>query len=829
MKRHSAQTLFRLACAALLVSLDIYPPAPVGAQQATTAAGERNTGGTVDRTEAGRFQAVVAQYCVSCHNTRLKTGGLALDAMNYGDIPSQGDVWEKVIRKVNVGMMPPSGAPRPTEAVRTELVSWLETTLDRAALANPTPGTKVLHRLNRAEYANAIRDLLALEVDPSALLPVDDSAYGFDNVADVLGVSPVLVERYLSASHKISAMAVGDPETAPGVEVFRVSPDASQDTHIEGLPIGTMGGIRATFTLAAAGDYLIGVKFLREFGNDVRGLEDEHTLEYSVDGERVGMVPVGGDKDFGDNRPQAADEIDKRTQLRLSLSAGPHVITAAFLERTSIRPTRLQLPVRSAADSRYRFGYPHVERLTVSGPFSTTALGDTPSRSRVFVCRPMANADEVPCARRILTTLARRAYRGDVTETDTDSLLDAYAVGRARGSFDKGIQLGLQRILASPKFTFRVESDPAGAKPDSAYRLTDLELASRLSFFLWSSIPDEELLDVARRQRLHLPSVLTQQVRRMLADPKSQALVTNFAGQWLYLRNLKTMTPHSYNFADFDDNLRQAFIRETSLFFESVLREDRNVQDLMTADYTFLNERLAKHYRIPNVYGSHFRRVTLAEDARRGLLGKGAILMASSHTDRTSPVVRGKWVLDNILAAPPPPPPADIVIPPLDEKGEREGKVLTMRERMEEHRKNPVCASCHRIMDPIGLALENFDAVGAWRTRDGGTSGPPIDPSGVLLDGTKVDGVVGLRQALMRKPEQFVGTLTEKLMTYALGRGLSHHDMPAVRTIVKQSRTSNYRFSSVILGIVESSPFTMRLATAEIPTPSSARVASHAR
>ncbi len=733
--------------------------------------------------------AVVTKYCVTCHNDRAKTGGLSLEKVDIAAPVAAADVWERVVRKVRVGMMPPQGSPQPDAEARAALVSYLTTTLDREAAAHPNPGRPLVHRLNRAEYSNAIRDLLALDVDASALLPPDDAAYGFDNIADALGVSPVLLERYLAAAGKISSLAVGDPDTGPAGEVFRIRQDASQDIHIEGLPVGTVGGILAKTTLPLDGTYDFSIKLFRTNLGVVRGLEYEHQLEYTVDGVRVHLSRVGGEEDFRanlKNMTKAGDDVEARAHVRIPLKAGPHVITAAFLERSdAINPLRLQPFIRSSNDTLDTIGHPHLDTFTLTGPFDPTGPGDTPSRRKIFICRPSQTVTEDACARRIVSTLARRAYRGQVSSADLERLHEFFLKGRKLGTFETGIQTALQRILASPKFSFRVERDPAGAVPGQMYRISDLELASRLSFFLWSSIPDDQLLRVAAQGTLHTPAVLTQQVRRMLADEKAEALVSNFAGQWLYLRNLKSLQPNSLEFPDFDDNLRQAFQRETELFFRSILREDRNVLDLLKADYTFLNERLAKHYGVPNIYGSHYRRVTLTDDARKGLLGKGAILMVTSHADRTSPVVRGKWVLDNLLSAPVPPMPNNV--PPLNEDANRGGKILTMRERMEEHRKNPVCAACHKIMDPIGLSMENFDAVGAWRTRDGGTLGSPINASGELLDGTKVDGVVTLRQALLRQSDLFVGTVAEKLMIYALGRGLAYYDQPEVRRIVRES------------------------------------------
>ena len=757
--------------------------------------------------------AVVTKYCVTCHNDRAKTGGLSLEKVDIAAPVASADVWERVVRKVRVGMMPPQGSPQPDAESRAALVSYLTTTLDREAAAHPNPGRPLVHRLNRAEYSNAIRDLLALDVDASALLPPDDAAYGFDNIADALGVSPVLLERYLAAAGKISSLAVGDPDTGPAGEVFRIRQDASQDIHIEGLPVGTVGGILAKTTLPLDGTYDFSIKLFRTNLGVVRGLEYEHQLEYTVDGARVHVSRVGGEEDFRanlKNMTKAGDDVEARAHVRIPLKAGPHVITAAFLERSdAINPLRLQPFIRSSNDTLDTIGHPHLDTFTLTGPFDPTGPGDTPSRRKIFICRPSQTVAEDACARRIVSTLARRAYRGQVSSADLERLHEFFLKGRKLGTFETGIQTALQRILASPKFSFRVERDPAGAVPGQMYRISDLELASRLSFFLWSSIPDDQLLRVAAQGTLHTPAVLTQQVRRMLADEKAEALVSNFAGQWLYLRNLKSLQPNSLEFPDFDDNLRQAFQRETELFFRSILREDRNVLDLLNADYTFLNERLAKHYGVPNIYGSHYRRVTLGDDARKGLLGKGAILMVTSHADRTSPVVRGKWVLDNLLSAPVPPMPNNV--PPLNEDANRGGKILTMRERMEEHRKNPVCAACHKIMDPIGLSMENFDAVGAWRTRDGGTLGSPINASGELLDGTKVDGVVTLRQALLRQSDLFVGTVAEKLMVYALGRGLAYYDQPEVRRIVRESAAQDYRFSSLILGVVNSTAFQKRV------------------
>ncbi len=761
--------------------------------------------------------ATIQRYCVPCHNDRTRTGGLALEGLDPAEVGANPDLWEKVVRKVRVGMMPPLGSPQPPEAVRADLLSSLTTSLDRLATVQPNPGRRPVHRLNRSEYANAVRDLLAVEVDPAALLPPDDSAYGFDNVADLLGVSPVLLERYLSAAGTISSLAVGDPDIGVAGDTFRVRQDASQDRHVEGLPLGTVGGMAVHYTAPLDGEYDIQTKLFRTNLGAMRGLEYEHQLEVIVDGARVHLARFGGDADFRAslaNPTAAGDDVDGRTRVRVRLNAGPHTIGVAFIERPPVQNShRLQPFIRSSHDTFDPAGYPHIDVFSVTGPYNPTGAGDTPSRRAIFSCRPATPADEEPCAGQILSRLARQAYRGHDTPDDIQRLMAFFATGRQHGTFDAGIQLALQRILASAKFVMRIERDPAGAAVGSIHRISDLDLASRLSFFLWSSIPDEELIRDAQANRLRQPDVLRQHVRRMLADPKSTAFVNNFAGQWLYLRNLKNMVPLSTEFVDFDDNLRRAFEQEALLFFDSIVREDRSVVDLMTADHTFLNERLARHYGIPHVYGSDFRRVTLTQDVRRGLLGKGAVLMVTSHTDRTSPVVRGKWVLDNLLSAPPPPMPDNV--PPLDEQPQAEGgRVLTMRERLATHRQNPVCSGCHQIMDPIGLAMENFDAVGAWRDREGGTLGSPIDASGVLLDGTKVDGIVSLRTALLRDPEIFVGTVVEKLMTYALGRGIAYYDMPTMRAIVRHAGQQEYRFSSIVEGVVSSAAFQMRTASA---------------
>jgi catechol 2,3-dioxygenase-like lactoylglutathione lyase family enzyme len=755
-------------------------------------------------------QAVVGKYCVSCHNVRTSTARLALDLLDVGDVSRDAATWEKVIKKVRSGAMPPLGMPQPDAAARTALVSFLETTLDHAAAANPNPGRPALHRLNRAEYQNVIRDLLALEVDAASLLPADDSSFGFDNVADVLGMSPVLLERYIAAAEKISALAVGDADTPAADKTHRVRFDLTQTGHIEGLPLGTRGGTLIRDTVPLDGEYVIKPKLWRTNVGFIRGLAYPHQVEITVDGERVHLVTIGTAEDYQTSLmgpDNAAKIIEARMQVRVPIKAGPRAIGVAFVQKTAaLAPTLLQ-PYLSTLDPVDSDGVPRFESVTISGPFNARGAANTPSRRRIFTCRPAPGATvaaETACARQILATLARRAYRRPVVDADLAALQAFYQDGRARNGFEGGVQLALQRILSDPEFVFRAERDPQGPAPRAAFRISGLELASRLSFFLWSSIPDDELLRVAAQGRLADAVVLERQVKRMLADPKAAALISNFAGQWLYLRNLRNVVPSKDQFPDFDDNLRQALQRETELLLQHVMQQDRSVLELLTADYTFVNERLARHYGIAGVYGTKFRRVAVTNEARRGLLGHGSILTVTSQPNRTSPVLRGKWILDNLLGTPPPAPPA--VVPPLRENSERE-RPLTMREQMEEHRGNPACAGCHKLMDPLGFALENFDGVGAWRTND---LRIPIDPSTELADGTRIAGPSALRQSIAARPAVFVSTMTEKMLIYALGRGVEHYDMPAVRAIVRDAEGGGYRFSSLVLGIVKSVPFQMR-------------------
>jgi len=760
-------------------------------------------------------QTTIQQYCVTCHNQRLKTGGLSLDTLDIANVQASAETWESVVRKLRVGAMPPHGVRRPDQKTTDSLIAWLEGELDRTS--SRSPGRPVLRRLNRAEYANAIRDLLGLDVDVTALLPPDVSAFGFDNVADAQGSSPALLQAYLAAARKISAIAVGDPRINTGSDTYSVRQDLSQDVHLEGLPLGTVGGMRARHTFPVDGEYEFQVRLYRTNLSAIRGLEDPHDLELTLDEEPILRASVGGEKDLialQTNPTEASDTLEAtRLRVRRAVKGGQRDVAAAFLDATPplFETNRLQRFIRAFSNPFDAEGAPHVQSITIQGPFGTKTVGAPPSPS-VFICRPPSPGGfggpgpEIACARQILSSLATQAYRRPISAAELNDLVSYYSQAKGNGTFQDGIQFGLRRILASPSFVFRPEAEPSSIAPGSPYRITEFELATRLSFFFWSSLPDEPLMRAAREGRLKNPDVLAAQVRRMLADARASAFVSNFAGQWLHLRNLKGKVPNSELFPDFDDNLRQAFQREAELFFESIVREDRSVLDLMNADYTFVNERLARHYGIASVFGSDFRRVSLADDARRGILGKGAVLLVTSHATTTSPVLRGKWVLENLMGAPPPPPPADLdTALKTDPPG---SAPKTMREQMERHRTNPVCANCHRVMDPIGFALENFDLVGAWRTKDAG--GLALNTADELTDGTKVDGVVSLRQALVRRPDVFVQTLTEKMMVYALGRGLTYEDMPEVRKVVRTAGQKDYRFSVLIQGIVESVPFTMR-------------------
>ncbi len=756
---------------------------------------------------AEHASAAIERYCVDCHNPTDYTGDFSFHRLDAANVDTDPSGWELVVRKLRTGTMPPPDARRPTPETYQSLTEWLEAELDAASPAYPGPPT--LRRLNRAEYANAIRDLLHLEVDAATLLPPDDSAFGFDNIGDLLGFSPALLERYLTAADVVSALAIGDPATAAGATVYQLRGDQSQNSHLEGLPLGTVGGLAAEHIFPLDAEYEFAVSLFRTNLEAIRGLEHPHTLEVAVDGERVLLEQIGGDGEIvlpDATITERSDAVEARLRVRVPVEAGARRVTAAFIRKMGAGTNRLRPFERSNSGTYDATGRPHVETLMITGPFSPTGAGDTPSRKRIFTCMPAGAEDEARCAREVLSSLATRAYRRPIGEDDLARLLPFYEAGRAAGTFETGIQLALRRILASPSFAFRVEAEPEDLAAGAAYPVSDLELATRLSFFLWSSIPDDELLAVAGRGELQDRQTLRKQVLRMLADPKAAALAENFAGQWLHLRNLDNINPNSDEFPDFDHDLRRAFRKETELFFASIVEEDRSIIDLLTADYTFVDERLARHYGIPNVYGSRFRRVELGPElsARYGLLGKGGILMATSHADRTAPSLRGKWILENLLGSPPPPPPPNV--PSLE--GEVGAAPQTLRERLELHRDAPACAGCHALLDPLGFAMENFDAVGAWRTFD---EGEPIDASGRLATGADVDGVEDLRASLVADPNVFVATVTEKLMIYAFGRGLRHYDMPVMRKIMREAEASDYSFSSLVLGIIESAPFRMRV------------------
>ena len=765
------------------------------------------------------YRAVLDQYCVTCHNQTARTAELLLDQADVENIGDGPEVWEKVLKKLRAGAMPPAGMPRPDQATYDSFATYLETALDSASAAHPNPGRPVLHRLNRVEYANAVRDLLAVEIDGATLLPADDSRHGFDNIGDVLTVSPALLERYLSAARKISRLALGDPDISPVFEGYNVPKYFVQDDRMsEALPFGSRGGIAVRHNFPLDGEYLLKVRLARNSRDYITGLLDRpHQLDVRLDGARLELFTIGGETHgrsaplFSNNAMgDRAQDIYERNaddilEVRFPATAGPQQIEVAFLKETSMPEGPLRTPMSKYDLHNYKGGEPGVASVSITGPYDATGIGETPSRDKIFVCRPSSAQDEEPCATKILSTLARRAYRRPLIEDDIQTLLAFYKAGHNEGGFEAGIGSALERILVGPEFLFRIEVDPENVAPDTAYPISDLELASRLSFFLWSSIPDDQLLELAEGGKLQDPVVLEQQVRRLLKDSRSKALVSNFAAQWLQLRSLRAINPDQDVFPYFEENLREAFRVETELFFESLLREDRSVLELLSANYTFVNERLARHYGIPDVYGSHFRRVELETEERRGLLGKGSILALTSYANRTSPVLRGKWVLENLLGTPPPPPPPNI--PDLVES-DKDSQAFSMREAMEQHRANPACATCHNVMDPLGFALENFDGIGTWRTTD---AGDPIDSSGVLPDGTPFRGPAELQRVLLEsKSEEFVATATERLLTYALGRGVESYDAPAIRSIIREAAPKNYRWSSLILGIVKSAPFQMR-------------------
>jgi mono/diheme cytochrome c family protein len=757
--------------------------------------------------DATQYRALLDRYCVTCHNEQLRTADLMLDKMNISDISNSPDIWEKVLRKLSAGQMPPQGMPRPDQSDLNAMTSYLESELDTLTQMDPNPGRRVaVHRLNRAEYANAVRDLLAVNIDEESLLPADDAGGGFDNIADILSISPLHMERYMSAARQISRLAIGDTQIPPDTKLYEISEFFDQQDRVsEDLPFGSHGGLAVSHRFPLSGEYEVTIRLQRTEYLYVRGIAEPHNIDIRLDGKRVKLFTIGGEHVGIADGIQAADTIppdfnqaeyernaDDILEVRIPIEAGTHTIGVTFLkEFFAAENMRIESDIG-------------VSNLTITGPFDAMGPGITASREKILSCMPSGPQDEEACARRILSKLARAAYRRPVVDTDLEELMNFYRDASEQQGFESGVQMAIRRILISPEFLFRIERDPAGIEPGENYAISDLELASRLSFFIWSSIPDEELLNLAENGRLREPEVLKQQVVRMLTDNRSSALVENFAGQWLYLRNIKTINPSKDIFSEFDENLRQAFRTETELFFQSMIREDRPIPELLGADYTFLNQRLAEHYGISGIYGNRFRRVVLEDENRHGLLGQGSILTVTSIANRTSPVIRGKWVLENLLGTPPPDAPANV--PALKEKGEG-GTALTMRQQMEQHRANPPCSGCHKLMDPIGFALENFDGVGQWRDTE---AGAPINPAGTLPDGTNIGGAADLREALLSRPEQLVHTVTEKMLIYALGRGLEYYDAATVRQIIRNTRNNDYRWSSLILGIVNSTPFQMR-------------------
>ena len=791
----------RLVLAGLAAALSLSVQGRLNAQQGNAASAAASP--TLDQRQ------FLDRYCATCHNQRLQTGGLSLEQVDVSRPAAQPELWEKVVRKLHTGLMPPPQTLQPPQADRRAMLTWLRTSLDAGAAANLNPGrTETLRRLTRTEYQNAVRDVLALDIDAASLLPADESGHGFDNVI-VGDLSPTLLNRYIAAAQKISRLAVGTTQSLQG-DIIRVAPDLTQEDHLHGLPLGTRGGLSTSYTFPRDGEYEIQILLARNLTGTVSGMRDDRPHELLV---LLDRKPV---KTFTIQRPAKGDDslfrqvaaVDKDLKARVAVSAGPHNLAVTFAkEGSSLTETLRQPTLARFNDNRYPRMVPAIDQVLVTGPYGPKGPGNTPSRRRLFVCRPSGpgKSQEEECAREILATLMRRAYRRPIAEAEFDSPMAFYREGRAEGDFDTGVAKALSAVLANPGFLFRVESDPENAPASGVYRVSDVDLASRLSFFLWSSIPDDELLDVAVQGQLRQPGELEKQTRRMLADRRSINFATNFAGQWLRLRNVEAVLPSANLFRDFDDNLRQAFRKETELFFDSVLHEDRSVLTFVRSDYTFLNERLAKHYGIPGVYGSRFRRVTLAPESKRGgLLRQGSVLSVTSYATRTSPVLRGVFVLSNLLGAPPSPPPPNV--PALDESAVAAN--LPMRERLAAHRRNAVCASCHRTIDPAGFSLENFNAVGQWRDREVG--GELVDASGTLPGAGEFRGPDGLEDALLDRPELFVATLAERLLTFALGRGVEYFDAPAVRKIVRDAEKDDYRFSSLILGIVESLPFQMR-------------------
>jgi uncharacterized protein DUF1592/uncharacterized protein DUF1588/uncharacterized protein DUF1587/uncharacterized protein DUF1595/uncharacterized protein DUF1585 len=763
--------------------------------------------------------SLTKQYCSACHNDQLKTGGMTLTQLDVAHPEQNAELAEKVIRKLRAGLMPPPGLPKPKQAALEAFVSSLENEIDQAAAAHPNPGHPALHRLNRTEYANSIRDLLAVDIDVASLLPADDMSHGFDNMSDVLTVSPTLLEGYLRAAGRVSREAVGDKDAPPLTKTYSISRVLNQTRHIEGTPFGTRGGIAVTHDFPADGEYVFKLGFYYSPTGPLFGLNQGkgQQIEIAINGDQVALIDIN---------PAMRLANDGIKTPPIKVKAGPQRVSASFIQKfdgpieDEYRMVEQSLVDVSAGTVPGMTTLPHLHELSVTGPTNATGISDTPARRKIFTCRPAAGADEVPCAKKIIAALSRQAFRRPVTDTDLENLLGFYQAGRNEGDFESGIRTAIQAIIASPQFVFRFERIPAGTAPGKNYHLSDLELASRLSYFLWSTAPDDQLVSLANQGKLKDPAVLEKQVHRMLADPRAATLATNFAGQWLHLQNLRDVSPDLFLFPDFDRSLAQSMTRETELLFDSIMREDRSVADLLTANYTFVNERLARHYGIPNIMGNRFRRVTLTDPNRFGLLGQGSILLLTSTATRTSPVRRGQWVLEVLMGTPPPPPPPNI---PLLKEAADLAKPMSVRERLEEHRKNPACAGCHKMMDPIGFALENFDAVGAWRVND---SGFPIDPAGTMYDGQKLNGPVSLREALLKHSDSFFGTFSENLLAYGLGRVIDYNDMPFVRGVEREAARGNNRFSAFVLGVVRSPAFQMRRVEDADPMPTDA-AASH--
>ncbi len=762
--------------------------------------------------------ALVKQYCVGCHNDRNKdrTSGLSFQSFDAAAITDHPDVAERMIRRLRSGMMPPVGAKRPDQASISGLVSAFETKIDRAAALNPNPGWRPSQRLNRAEYQRAVKDLLAVDVDVNAYLPADTISDGFDNIADSQTISSTLMEGYLRAASQISRLAVGDRNASPTSTTWKVPRTASQMRHVEGAPLGTRGGLSVLHVFPADGEYLFKIMLHMGptgdlFGGPYRGEQ----IEVSIDGERVALLDINPRMN-----EQDPNGLTMQTP-KVTIKAGQHRVSAAFVQRFDGPADDLIMPIEhTLADTNIGevFGttaLTHLRDFTVSGPLSVTGVSETESRKKIFTCRPTSALEESACAADIVRKLASQAYRGPVPAEDLKDLMSFYERGRKQGDFESGVRMAVQAILASPRFLFRIEQTPSTLKAGQTYRISDHDLASRLSFFIWGSMPDAELLKAASAGTLHTPAVFEKQSKRLLADPRSEALSTRFASQWLRLQDVDKVRPDHHFYSYWDTTLSQAMVRETELFVDSLIREDRPVTDLLTADHTFVNERLARHYGIPNILGDEFRRVTIADANRRGVLGQGSVLLLTSIADRTSPVLRGKWVMEVLLGSPPPPPPPNV--PLLEEtKAVEDGKTLSTRERMEQHRRNPSCNSCHRVIDPLGLALENFDVTGVWRIRDNGAT---VDPVGDLYDGTRLDGPIALRNALLKHQDVFMLSFTESLMTYALGRRVEAHDMPAIRQIVRDAKARNYRFSAFISGVANSAAFRMgRVAPAAATT-----------